>query len=172
MKFVLFLIFIIIGCNSTNDLPTQNSQLETGSKVGPEKSKENKAEPKRELLPFEKLETTIPNDLYKIADIKEWNAIPEGFINHKTFQVKVTSLKTDKTLAIQEALEVAKRKAHKMLLAEAIPYLSPESKVDLKILIEEYGVIVADSKLIEDKHHFVFQIKRSALQIIVKERLK
>lgn len=104
--------------------------------------------------------------------INDWTSSKEGFIDSSTFQIKVSSLKTNKTEAIEEALDVAKRKALRMLLTEAVPNLSSEGKVDLRILIEEYGKITADSDFTGEKYHFIYQIKRPALEIIVKERLK
>ncbi len=104
--------------------------------------------------------------------INDWTSSKEGFIDSSTFQIKVSSLKTNKTEAIEEALDVAKRKALRMLLTEAVPNISSEGKVDLRILIEEYGKITADSDFTGEKYHFIYQIKRPALEIIVKEKIK
>ena len=60
----------------------------------------------------------------------------------------------------------------RMLLAEAIPTITPDGRVDLRILIEEYGKIVSDTDFSGEKFHFVYQIKRPALEIIVKEKIK
>ncbi len=108
----------------------------------------------------------------RTTGITDWNSSKEGFVDSSTFQIKISSLKTSKTEALEEAQDVAKRKALRMLLAEAIPNMSPEGKVDLRILIEEYGKIVADSEFAGEKYHFIYQIKRPALEIIVKEKIK
>jgi hypothetical protein len=59
-----------------------------------------------------------------------------------------------------------------MLLTEAVPNISSDGKVDLRILIEEYGKITSDSEFTGEKYHFIYQIKRPALEIIVKEKIK
>jgi len=108
----------------------------------------------------------------RTTGITDWNSSKEGFVDSSTFQIKISSLKTNKVEALEEAQEVAKRKALRLLLSEAIPNISPEGKVDLRILIEEYGKIVADSEFAGEKYHFIYQIKRPALEIIVKEKIK
>ncbi len=104
--------------------------------------------------------------------LSEWNSSKEGFLDSSTFQVKVSSLKTNRPEALEEATEVAKRKALRMLLAEASTNISPEGKIDLRILIEEYGKILSDTDFSGEKFHFIYQIKRPALEIIVKEKIK
>jgi hypothetical protein len=104
--------------------------------------------------------------------ISEWNSSKEGFLDSSSFQVKVSSLKNNRLEALEEANEVAKRKILRMLLAEAIPTISPDGKVDLRILIEEYGKIISDTDFSGEKFHFIYQIKRPALEIIVKEKIK
>lgn len=104
--------------------------------------------------------------------LSEWNSSKEGFLDSSTFQVKVSSLKSSRQEALEEATEVAKRKALRMLLTEAASNISPEGKVDLRILIEEYGRILSDTDFSGEKFHFIYQIKRPALEIIVKEKLK
>jgi hypothetical protein len=104
--------------------------------------------------------------------ISEWNSSKEGFLDSSSFQVKVSSLKSNRLEALEEANEVAKRKMLRMLLAEAIPTITPDGRVDLRILIEEYGKIVSDTDFSGEKFHFVYQIKRPALEIIVKEKIK
>jgi hypothetical protein len=108
----------------------------------------------------------------RTTGITDWNSSKEGFIDSSTFQIKVSSLKTNKAEALEEAHDVAKRKALRLLLTETIPNISSEGKVDLRILIEEYGKIIADSEFTGEKYHFIFQIKRPALEIIVKEKIK
>ena len=104
--------------------------------------------------------------------LSEWNSAKEGFLDSSTFQVKVSSLKSNRQEALEEANEVSKRKILRMLLAEAIPTITPDGKVDLRILIEEYGKIISDTDFSGEKFHFVYQIKRPALEIIVKEKIK
>lgn len=110
--------------------------------------------------------------LIRLSGLTEWNTIREGFLDSSTFQVKVSSLKTSRPEAMEEALDVAKRKCLRMLAAEANPNLSNDGRVDLKILIEEYGKIVSETDFVGEKYHFVFQVKRPALEIIIKEKLK
>jgi hypothetical protein len=104
--------------------------------------------------------------------LSEWNSSKEGFLDSSTFQVKVSSLKNNRQEALEEANEVAKRKILRMLLAEAIPTITPDGRVDLRILIEEYGKIISDTDFSGEKFHFIYQIKRPALEIIVKEKIK
>jgi hypothetical protein len=104
--------------------------------------------------------------------LSEWNSSKEGFLDSSTFQVKVSSLKTSRQEALEEATEVAKRKILRMLVAEASPTMSPEGKIDLRILIEEYGRILSDTDFSGEKFHFIYQIKRPALEIIVREKIK
>lgn len=117
-------------------------------------------------------EAKIDYRMLRLSGLGEWNAMKEGFLDSSTFQVKVSSLKTNRSEALEEATDVAKRKCLRMLVAEANPNVSDEGRIDLKILIEEYGKIFADTEFLGEKYHFVFQIKRPALEIIVKEKIK
>jgi hypothetical protein len=110
--------------------------------------------------------------LVKINTVQDWNSTKEGLITPSIFQIKVTSLKPDKFEAYKEAIEVAKRKAFKNMSSVANPYLTPEGKVDIKILIEEYGTMIAMSDYIDEKFYFIYQVRRPALEIILKEKLK
>lgn len=117
-------------------------------------------------------ETKSDLRLIRLSGLGEWNSMREGFLDSSTFQVKVSSLKTNRSEALEEAVDVAKRKCLRMLASEANPSLSNDGRVDLKILIEEYGKMIADTEFLGEKFHFVFQIKRPALEIIVKEKIK
>ncbi len=175
----LFLLLILFSVSCKSKDTSYRPAREDG---GGSASTENPADRgKSELSETEKKEfpqlIEIPvihvrENLKRIKNLSEWNSITEGFRSSYAYQVKVTSLKSDPELALKEAVDVAKRKSAKMLIGEAIPGLSNESKVDIKILVEEYGKIVADSDFFDNKHHFVFLILKPGLETVIKEKLK
>ena len=112
------------------------------------------------------------NKNQKLLSLAEWNNSKEGFLDGSTFQVKVSSLKTNRNEALDEAVDVAKRKSLRLLQAESNPNLTNDGRVDLKIIIEEFGKIISATDFVGEKYHFIFQIKRPALEIIVKEKIK
>ncbi len=169
--YFIFLVAIIflVGCKSSKakeeikpEEPVQNKKITT-------KLEEIKKEKEPFFIPKE---PPPPLKLYKFYRKEDWERVTEGFLDSATFQVKITSLKVNYNEAIQEATEVGKRKAVALMMQYAFPNLSPEGKVELKILAEEFGKLVAESEFIEDRRFFVFHVKRPALEIIVKEKLK
>jgi len=168
----LFLILFLATCKTTQkDTSSAREVSKEIATTSPEGNAKVEPPPKKEPY-FIPSENPPPPQLHKFYRIEDWNRVLEGFINSSTYQVKVTSLKPNKEEAMQEAIEVAKRKAAKMLQAEISPNPSPEAKVEVKILVEEFGKLVADSDLLGDRRVYVFQVRRPALEIIVKEKLK
>jgi hypothetical protein len=167
LNLLLFLTLVVSHCKS-NAQKANNPESKPSSEEG-----NAKVDPPSATTPFlVPVEPDPPLKLYKFFRQEDWNRVPEGFLSPTIFQVKVSSLKQNREEAILEADQVAKRKASRLLQKEASPNLSPESKVDIKILVEEYGKLIAESDIIEDKRMFVFHVKKPALEIIVKEKLK
>jgi len=168
--FLLFILFLATCKTTQKDTSSAREVSKEIATTSPEGNAKVEPPPKKEpyFIPSE----NPPPQLHKFYRIEDWNRVLEGFINSSTYQVKVTSLKPNKEEAMQEAIEVAKRKAAKMLQAEISPNPSPEAKVEVKILVEEFGKLVADSDLLGDRRVYVFQVRRPALEIFVKEKLK
>ncbi|MCB1176638.1 MAG: hypothetical protein KDK36_03570 [Leptospiraceae bacterium] len=163
-KLGILIILFSIGCNSAYEYRVVRKKKSNGTPTATREAKPQETAP----APVQ----VDPDALYTYKSLEEWNKVKEGFLNTATFQVKVTSLKSDRDAALAEANEVAKRKAVKLLIAEGVDFMSPESKVDIKILVEESGKMIADSEKLEERFYFVFQVKRPALEIIIKEKLK
>lgn len=171
------LLFLSAGCRSKDT--SYRPAREDGSTAPPSENPSGRggselSEAQKKELPqiIEIPVIHVRENLKRIKNLSEWNSVSEGFRSSYAYQVKVTSLKSDPELALKEAVDVAKRKSVKMLIAEAIPGLSNDSKTDIKILVEEYGKIVADSDFFDNKHHFVFLILKPGLETIIKEKLK
>lgn len=156
-------------CKSSEKKEDSKSAEKIENKKIIDKVEEIKKEKEPFFIPTE---PAPPLKLYKFYRKEDWERVIEGFIDSSTFQVKVTSLKPNPEDALKEAAEVGKRKAVALMMNYAFPNLSPEGKVELKILAEEFGKLVAESEFIEDRRFFVFQVKRPALEIIVKEKIK
>lgn len=101
---------------------------------------------------------------------QEFEKLPEGFINSKTFQVVVSSLKSNSREAESEGLMVAKKKAYQMLLAYPKTAISSDGKKELKTLSES-GQIVRKSEP-GTKTYFVYQINQTALKTLVQTKIK
>jgi hypothetical protein len=101
---------------------------------------------------------------------QEFEKLPEGFINSNTFQVVVSSLKSNPTDAESEGLMVAKKKAFQMLLAYPKASVSSDGRKELKTLSES-GKIVRKSQP-GSKTYFVYQIHQTALETLVKSKIK
>ncbi|MCX7999666.1 MAG: hypothetical protein N3A69_12070 [Leptospiraceae bacterium] len=173
MKHKIFLYIVtllyLLNCKSSAKKEEQKTPEVIENKKIAAKVEEIKKEKEPFFIPTE---PPPPLKLFKFYRKEDWERVPEGFLDSATFQVKVSSLKVNQEEAIQEATEVGKRKAVALMQNYAFPNLSPEGKVELKILAEEFGKLVAESDLIDDRRLFVFQVKRPALEIIVKEKLK
>lgn len=168
--FFLFLFLILLGqCHTTPKPQTESSKTAIASNEGNAKVEVPPAKEEPFFIPAEPAPAL---NLHKIFRQEDWNRVQEGFLNPSTYQVKVSSLKTNRDEAIQEVTEVAKRKTAKMLQSEVGPNPSAEAKVEIKILVEEFGRLVAESDLLGEKRLYVFQVKRPALEIIIKEKLK
>lgn len=172
-----FLLFLFFGnCGDVYDYRIVRKK-KTGEKVEKEAKSDRsvpestKPEPIYVYQPVQK-DPTPADKMYTFQSLEEWNRVPEGFLSRSIYQVKATSLKASREEAYLEAEEVAKKKATRMLIAEGVPYMTPESKVEIKIFVEESGRMVSDSIVLDGKYHFVFQVKKPALEIIVKEKLK
>jgi 16S rRNA C967 or C1407 C5-methylase (RsmB/RsmF family) len=170
MKWILLLIILSFGC--TDIYEYRIVRKKKNEKAPKEFKSLDPNQRSIETIVPETIPVAIPEKITTLQSLDEWNKLNEGFLNRSVFQVKVSSLKPDKEEALLEAEEVAKKKATKLLIAEGVPYMTPESKVEIKILVEENGKIISDSVRIDDKYFFVFQVKKPALEIIVKEKLK
>lgn len=171
LKIIIYFLVIVFvsNCKSSENKEESKSQEQVENKKIIAKIEEMKKEKEPFYIPTD---PPPPLKLYKFYRKEDWERVPEGFLDSSTFQVKVSSLRPNYDEALKEATEVGKRKAVALMIKHAFPNLSPEGKVELKILAEEYGKLVAESDLIEDKRYFVLQVKRPALEIIVKEKLK
>ena len=168
MKGNVFLVLILLSFWASCKSSTPRTVEKMTEATIPTSNAKPEPPPKKEAFLIPK-EPMPEQRLFKIYRVEDWNRVPEGFLDGSTYQVKVTSLKPQREEAVQEAIEVAKRKAVAMLQKEGTTTKSPESKVEIKILVEEFGKLVAETDLIEDRRFFVFQVKRPALEIIVKE---
>lgn len=170
----MIFLLLSVSCKSKDTSYRPAREDGTGTLSSENSSGRDSSETQKKELPqmIEIPTIHIRENLKRIKNLSEWNSITEGFRSSYAYQVKVTSLKSDPELAVREAVDVAKRKSAKMLIAEAIPGLSNDSKTDIKILVEEYGKIVADSDFFDNKHHFVFLILKPGLETIIKEKLK
>ncbi len=170
MKWILLLTLLSFGCTDIYDYRIVRKKK--NEKAPKELKNSDPSQRSTEAIVPESIPAALPEKVTTLQSLDEWNQLTEGFLNRSVFQVKVSSLKADKDEALLEAEEVAKKKATKLLIAEGVPYMTPESKVEIKILVEEHGKITSDSVKIEDKYFFAFQVKKPALEIIVKEKLK
>lgn len=166
---VLIILFLFLENCQSSSKPEELKSSDVENKKITAKLEEMKKEKEPFLIPTD---PPPPLKLFKFYRLEDWERVPEGFLDSSTFQVKVSSLKINREEAIQEAIEVGKRKSVALMQRYAFPNLSPEGKVELKILSEEFGKLIAESELIDNRRLFVFQIKRPALEIIVREKLK
>lgn len=98
-----------------------------------------------------------------------FESLPEGFLNGSTFQVVVSSLKTEMSTAEREATSVAKKKAFQMLQSHPKKTITPKGKEELKS-ISESGKITSKGE-VSGKKYFVYQITRPGLKILVETKL-
>ncbi|MCB1141427.1 MAG: hypothetical protein H7A24_14870 [Leptospiraceae bacterium] len=169
---IFLIIFLITNCQTSGRRIIRESSV-TDPEILENPRADLKPKASEEIkLPFEIEQNPDLTKIYKIKSQDEWHNIKEGFISGSTYQLKVTSLKINKYDGYHEAMDVAKRKAIKNLTYLADPYLSPEGKIDIKILVEESGSIVAHSDFIGEKYFYVYQVKRPALKIIVEDKIK
>lgn len=95
--------------------------------------------------------------------------LPQGFLDSSTFQVVVSSLKTDSTQAELEATSVAKKKSFQLLQTYPRKSLSPQGRNELKQISESGKIVKRGSE--SGKKYFIYQIKRTGLKLFIESKL-
>lgn len=99
----------------------------------------------------------------------EFQNLPEGFINSSSFQVVVSSLKSNDSSAEKEAISVAEKKSFQMLQTYPKKPLSAKGRKELK-LISGSGKITKKGSH-SGKKYFVYRIQKPGLKILVESKL-
>lgn len=89
----------------------------------------------------------------------------EGFLNSSTYQVVVSSLEGNE----REALELARKRALNLFIAEKGELFRPTDRKVLKELVDTKGKIARTSKPINGKTYYLFQISQPDLKIELKK---
>ncbi|MEI7013690.1 lipoprotein [Leptospira licerasiae] len=89
----------------------------------------------------------------------------EGFINSSTYQVVVSSLDSNEN----EALDLAKKRALNLFIAEKGDSFRPTDRKFLKELVDSKGKIVKVSKPINGKTYYLFHVSQPDLKIEIKK---
>ncbi|TGN03355.1 lipoprotein [Leptospira dzoumogneensis] len=89
----------------------------------------------------------------------------EGFISSSTYQVVVSSLDGNEN----EALDLAKKRALNLFIAEKGDSFRPTDRKFLKELVDSKGKFVKVSKPINGKTYYLFHVSQPDLKIEIKK---
>ncbi|TGJ98930.1 lipoprotein [Leptospira langatensis] len=90
----------------------------------------------------------------------------EGFLNSSTYQVVVSSLDSNES----EALDLAKKRALNLFIAEKGDLFRPTDRKVLKEIVDNKGKIVKVSKPIHGKTYYIFQVTERDLKMELKKQ--
>lgn len=85
----------------------------------------------------------------------------EGFLNPSLYQVVISSLDGNES----EALDLAKKRALNLFIAERGELFRPTDRKFLKEIVDTKGKIVKTSKPIHGKTYYLFQISQPDLKV-------
>lgn len=119
--------------------------------------------PKKEDAPVSGTKSVVQESAP--AEEDQFVKATEGFINSSTYQVVVSSLEGSE----HEALELARKRALNLFIAEKGDLFRPTDRKFLKELVEMKGKIVKTSKPINGKTYYLFHISQPDLKIELKK---